>query len=242
MRLDKYLAESLQITRSQSKALLKKGRISVNHVIEKSGDRQINDGDIVCSDGVCLNHSDFVYLMLNKPLGVVSASRDRSDTTVVDLVRNEYPRRELFPAGRLDKTSTGFVLLTDDGKLAHDILAPNRHIPKTYDVVIDTPMTDAMVKGFAEGPTLADGTHLDGAELRAISEDKLTVEVILHQGVYHQIKRMFGLFNAGVNELHRKAIGSLSLDPSLNPGQYRHLTEAEVASLRDSINKSRDSE
>lgn len=238
MRLDKYLAESLEITRSQSKDFLKKGRITVNGVVEKSGDRRINDGDTVCADGESLTHTDFVYLMLNKPLGVVSASRDAADTTVVDLVRDEFPRRELFPAGRLDKTSTGFVLLTDDGKLAHDILAPNRHIPKTYEVVIDTPMTEAMVKGFAEGPTLVDGTRLDGAKLRALSDDGLTVEVVLHQGVYHQIKRMFGLFDAGVNTLHRKAIGSISLDPSLKSGDYRHLTEDEVAALRDSIKKS----
>ena len=111
-------------------------------------------------DGVPLAgaYRKFVYIMLNKPEGVVSASRDKKDTTVVDLVAADFPRRELFPAGRLDKTSTGFVLLTDDGGFAHDILAPKRHVSKTYTVVIDTPLTEEMRRGFAEGVTLADGT------------------------------------------------------------------------------------
>ena len=116
-------------------------------------------------DGKALAYRQFVYLMLNKPEGVVSASTDKRDTTVVDLVGDAYPRRELFPAGRLDKTSTGFVLLTDDGGFAHDILAPRRHVSKTYTVVIDTPLTEEMKAGFAAGVTLADGTALSPAEV-----------------------------------------------------------------------------
>lgn len=167
MRLDKYLAETAQCTRSEAKALLAKGRVTVNGAVCKKGDTQLKEADAVAVDGKALAYRQFVYLMLNKPEGVVSASTDKRDTTVVDLVGDAYPRRELFPAGRLDKTSTGFVLLTDDGGFAHDILAPKRHVSKTYTVVIDTPLTEEMKAGFASGVTLADGTALSPAEVSA---------------------------------------------------------------------------
>ena len=132
MRLDKYLAETAQCTRSEAKTMLAKGRVQVNGAVCKKGDTQLKDNDTVTVDGAPLRYQKFVYLMLNKPEGVVSASTDKRDTTVVDLVGDAYPRRELFPAGRLDKTSTGFVLLTDDGGFAHDILSPRHHVSKTY--------------------------------------------------------------------------------------------------------------
>ena len=216
MRLDKYLAETAQCTRSEAKALLSKGRVQVNGAVCKKGDTQLKESDTVAVDGKALNYQQFVYLMLNKPEGVVSASTDKRDTTVVDLVGDAYPRRQLFPAGRLDKTSTGFVLLTDDGTFAHDILAPKRHVSKTYTVVLDTPLTEQMRTGFAAGVTLADGC---------------TVRVVLKQGVYHQIKRMFGVYGAGVNGLHRDAIGGLALDPALAPGQWRELSAEEVSKI-----------
>ena len=231
MRLDKYLAETAQCTRSEAKTMLQKGRVTVNGAVCKKGDTQLKEADVVSIDGRPLKYQKFVYIMLNKPEGVVSASTDKRDTTVVDLVGNAYPRRELFPAGRLDKTSTGFVLLTDDGGFAHDILAPKRHVSKTYTVVIDTPLTDEMKDGFAGGVTLADGTELSPAEVEAVSEDGLTVRVKLKQGVYHQIKRMFGVYGAGVNALHRDAIGGLALDESLAPGEWRELSDDEVAEI-----------
>ena len=231
MRLDKSLAETAQCTRSEAKALLQKGRVQVNGAVCKKGDTQLKESDTVTVDGQVLAYQQFVYLMLNKPEGVVSASTDKRDTTVVDLVGNAYPRRELFPAGRLDKTSTGFVLLTDDGGFAHDILAPKRHFSKTYTVVIDTPLTAQMQQGFAEGVTLADGTRLSPAEVTAVSPDGLTVRVLLRQGVYHQIKRMFGVYGAGVNALHRDAIGGLELDKTLAPGQWRELSAEEVSKI-----------
>ena len=231
MRLDKYLAETAQCTRSEAKALLAKGRVQVNGAVCKKGDTQLKDTDTVAVDGKALSYQKYVYLMLNKPEGVVSASTDKRDTTVVDLVGDAYPRRELFPAGRLDKTSTGFVLLTDDGGFAHDILAPKRHVSKTYTVVIDTPLTDEMREGFAKGVTLADGTALSPAEVEAVTPDGLTVQVKLKQGVYHQIKRMFGVYGAGVNALHRDAIGGLALDPALEPGQWRELSAEEVSKI-----------
>ena len=231
MRLDKYLAETAQCTRSEAKTLLQKGRVTVNGAVCKKGDTQLKDNDTVAVDGQPLAYQQFVYLMLNKPEGVVSASTDKRDTTVVDLIGDAYPRRELFPAGRLDKTSTGFVLLTDDGTFAHDILAPKRHVAKTYTVTLDTPLTDEMKAGFAAGVTLADGTALSPAEVAALTADGLTVRVVLKQGVYHQIKRMFGVYGAGVNALHRDAIGGLALDEGLAPGQWRELSAEEVSKI-----------
>ena len=231
MRLDKYLAETAQCTRSEAKTLLNRGRVTVNGEVCKKGDTQLREGDSVAVDGAPLAYRQFVYLMLNKPEGVVSASTDKRDTTVVDLIGDAYPRRELFPVGRLDKTSTGFVLLTDDGGFAHEILAPKRHVSKTYTVVIDTPLTEEMRRGFAEGVTLADGTALSPAEVEALTPDGLTVKVRLRQGVYHQIKRMFGVYGAGVNALHRDAIGGLALDPALAPGQWRELSAEEVTAI-----------
>ena len=193
MRLDKYLAETAQCTRSEAKALLSKGRVQVNGAVCKKGDTQLRETDTVAVDGKALNYQQFVYLML--------------------------------------KTSTGFVLLTDDGTFAHDILAPKRHVSKTYTVVLDTPLTEQMRTGFAAGVTLADGTALSPAEVTALSVDGCTVRVVLKQGVYHQIKRMFGVYGAGVNGLHRDAIGGLALDPALAPGQWRELSAEEVSKI-----------
>ena len=234
MRLDKYLAERTGMTRSESRKAVTKGRVSIDGAVCRKADTQLDEHTAaVALDGVPLAgaYRKFVYIMLNKPEGVVSASTDKRDTTVVDLIGDAYPRRELFPAGRLDKTSTGFVLLTDDGGFAHDILAPKRHVSKTYTVVIDTPLTEEMRRGFAEGVTLADGTALSPAEVEALTPDGLTVKVRLRQGVYHQIKRMFGVYGAGVNALHREAIGGLALDAQLAPGQWRELSAEEVTAI-----------
>ena len=235
MRLDKYLAETAQCTRSEAKTMLAKGRVQVNGAVCKKGDTQLKDNDTVTVDGAPLRYQKFVYLMLNKPEGVVSASRDKKDTTVVDLVAADFLRRELFPAGRLDKTSTGFVLLTDDGALAHDILSPAHHVKKQYVVTLDTPLTDAMRRGFAEGVTLADGETMAPAGVEPLTDDGLTVRVTLRQGVYHQIKRMFGVYDAGVNALHRESIGGVALDAALAPGQWRELTEEEEKKLRQKV-------
>lgn len=232
MRLDKYLAETAQCTRGEAKTMLAKGRVQVNGAVCKKGDTQLKDTDTVAVDGALLRYQKFVYLMLNKPEGVVSASTDKRDTTVVDLVAGRYPRRELFPAGRLDKTSTGFVLLTDDGALAHDLLAPARHVEKQYRVTLDTPLTDAMRAGFAAGVTLADGQTLAPAEVEPAGKDPCVVRVTLRQGVYHQIKRMFGVYGARVNALHRESIGGVPLDPDLAPGQWRELTAQELHQLQ----------
>lgn len=235
MRLDKYLAERLGVPRSESRKRIAAGAVTVNGALCRKADTQIDEANAeVAVNGTPLTgrYEKYVYLMLNKPEGVVSASRDKHDTTVTDLVAQAYPRRQLFPAGRLDKTSTGFVLLTDDGGFAHDILAPGRHVSKEYLVTLDTPLTPAMQAGFAAGVTLADGQVMDPAEAEPWGTDPCVVKVVLHQGVYHQIKRMFGVYGAGVNGLHRTAIGPVALDEGLEPGAWRPLTTEEVEALR----------
>lgn len=235
MRLDKYLSERTGMTRSESRKAITKGRVAVNGAVCRKADTQVAEDAAIALDGTPLAgaYQKYVYIMLHKPEGVVSASRDKRDTTVVDLVAGCYPRRELFPAGRLDKTSTGFVLLTDDGALAHDLLAPARHVEKQYRVALDTPLTDAMRTGFAAGVTLADGQTLAPAEVEPAGEDPCVVRVTLRQGVYHQIKRMFGVYGAGVNALHRESIGGVPLDPDLAPGQWRELTAQELHQLQN---------
>lgn len=230
-RLDKYLSEALGLSRSQSRALIAKKKVLVDGLVAQKADWPLQGGETITLEGQRLERQKYVYLMLNKPQGVVSASQDKRDLTVTDLVKESFPRRQLFPAGRLDKTSTGFVLLTDDGVFAHEILAPWRHVSKTYQVLLDCPCTPEMQRGFEEGVTLADGQKLEPAELVPDPQDPCRAVVVLHQGVYHQIKRMFGVYGAGVNGLHRLAIGSVRLDEGLAPGQWRPLSEQEVETL-----------
>lgn len=235
MRLDKYLSERLGIPRGESRKLAAKGRVTVNGVLTKKADTQIEEATAeVAVDGRLLAgaYQKYVYLMLNKPEGVVSAAQDKRDTTVVDLVKDAFPRRQLFPAGRLDKTSTGFVLLTDDGAFAHDILAPGRHVEKVYTVLLDTPLTQEMISGFAAGVQLADGSRMLPALARPGGQGPCSARVVLRQGVYHQIKRMFGVYGAGVRELRRTAIGGVALDAALGPGGWRELTAQELALLQ----------
>lgn len=232
MRLDKYTAKALGLSRSQAREAIRAGRILLNGEVCRAPDTHVPEGAAVACDGRPLCAKEFVYLMLDKPKGVVSAAEDARDTTVVDLVREAFPRRNLFPAGRLDKTSTGFVLLTDDGAFAHDILAPGRHVEKVYTVLLDTPLTQEMISGFAAGVQLADGARMLPALARPGGQGPCSARVVLHQGVYHQIKRMFGVYGAGVRELRRTAIGGVVLDEGLGPGGWRELTVEELACLQ----------
>lgn len=232
MRLDKYVATAAGLSRSEARIAITKGQVAVNNAVCKRADCPITEAvDTVCLQGTPLACEQYVYIMLHKPAGVVCATQDKADTTVVDLLGGAFPRRQIFPAGRLDKTSTGFVLLTDDGQFAHDILSPRRHVPKQYRVVLDTPVTQAMVDGFAHGVTLADGETMLPAVLLPDAADAYGCTVQLRQGVYHQIKRMFGQYHAGVNALHRFAIGGLALDAALQPSEWRKLSPAEVRQI-----------
>ncbi len=229
MRLDKLVAHATQRSRSDARAAIRRGVVCVDGAVCRAPDEQVDRNAAVSLEGKPLCTSPYVYLMLDKPKGVVSASTDQNEVTVVSLVRGDYPRRSLFPAGRLDKTSTGFVLITDDGAFAHSILAPKRHVPKTYEVLLDTPLTAEMIEGFAAGVRLADGSVMRPAGLAPGAGGPCSARVVLQQGVYHQIKRMFGVYGAGVNELRRTAIGGLVLDETLGPGGFRPLSPEEVA-------------
>ena len=233
-RLDKLVCEVAGVSRTDAKKLISKGLVKINGEIIKKADRKAQDTDDIVINGRSYTHEKYVYIMLNKPRGVVSATEDKNDVTVADLVKDDFPRRNLFPAGRLDKTSTGFVLLTDDGTFAHDILSPKHHVPKKYIITVDSPVTAEVVQAFRNGVTLADGTLLKSAEIIP-SADGLTATVILHQGVYHQIKRMLGVFDIGVNTLHRISIGGLEMPRDLQPGRYIKLDRNQVDMIAGSL-------
>ena len=226
-RLDKILSTQLNISRTDAKQMIKKGRVSVNGIPAKSGDVKVADADIVAVDGNEISYSRFVYIMMNKPKGVISASDGKGEKTVVDLVPSDMQRRGLFPAGRLDKDTTGFVLLTDDGEFAHSILAPSRHIDKTYVVTLDKPVTPEALADFRSGMEL-NGEKLLQADAETISEDATVCRVVLRQGLYHQIKRMFKKHGLTVLELKRVKMGNLPLDDSLLPGECRYLSQKEL--------------
>ena len=234
-RLDKAIAMQGSLSRSEVKTLIRKGAVTVNGQVVKNADFGVDfDNDTVAVQGKELSLS--IYLMLNKPKGVVSASEDKKLPTVVDLVPKELWRKGLFPAGRLDKDTTGFVLITDDGEFAHDILSPKKHISKTYHALVNGTITDEMVEGFAKGVTIGEDFTLP-ASLKKISSEEQGDwgEVILKEGMYHQIKRMFGAYGLKVLELKRVQMGKLPLDPNLEEGKCRELTaeELRLVSTRD---------
>ena len=197
--------------------------------VKSSSDKADPAAAQIAIDGTVLEFKRKVYLMLNKPKGYVSATEDRDHPTVLELVSEEYRRRDLFPAGRLDRDTTGLMIITDDGVLAHNILAPKKHIPKLYFVEIDIPVTDAMREAFRKGIVLNDGV-CKAAEL--VQTGLRTALVTLQEGRYHQIKRMFGCFGAEVTELKRLGMGKLSLPEDLAEGACRELTSAELALLQ----------
>lgn len=184
---------------------------------------------MVMVSGKTLALKRHVYIMLNKPRGVVCATSDAALPTVLDLVPDSLMRRGLFPAGRLDKDTEGFVLITDDGAFAHRILAPKSHVPKTYTARLDAPVTQQMIEAFAAGVQL-DGAVCMPAEL-CVLDTPDTARVVIRQGMYHQIKRMFAACGAHVLALRRDRIGGLSLDIALGPGECRELSAAEAARI-----------
>lgn len=230
-RLDKVIAAQTSFSRRDVQRLITRGEVLLNGKPARSGsDKVFLQRDEVVVSGQTLVLRRFHYIMMNKPRGVISATSDAAQRTVLDLIPPELMRKGLFPAGRLDKDSTGFVLLTNDGALAHRILSPKAHVPKEYLVTLDKPIPRECVQAFAEGVTLADGTVCKPAVLTLLQDDCMA-RVELRQGIYHQIKRMFGVFDLGVQALHRHRIGSLSLDTTLAPGACRELLEDELAML-----------
>lgn len=230
-RIDKIIASQGQYSRKEVKALIAKGRIAVDgRVVSSSSEKADPLTTQISIDGKPLAFRRNLYLMLHKPKGYVSATEDRDHPTVLDLVPREYRGRNLFPAGRLDRDTTGLMIITDDGVLAHNILAPKKHVPKLYHVELDIPVTEEMRLGFSEGVMLNDGVS-KAADL--IKTGEKTAEVTLREGRYHQIKRMFGCFGAEVVELKRLGMGRLSLPEDLAEGECREMSEEELALLQE---------
>lgn len=233
MRLDKYLCETGFGTRSQVKDLLKKGQVMVNGEVVKKPELKINETtDQILCQGKKASYQKNIYLMLHKPAGVVSATEDNREKTVLDLVRPEDRKNGLFPVGRLDKDTEGLLLLTDDGELAHRLLSPKKHVDKTYYAKIDGQVTEEHVKQFREGLDIGDEKKTLPAVLTILLSGPVSeIEVTIHEGRFHQIKRMFEAVGCKVTYLKRLSMESLVLDETLPPEEYRPLTEAELEGL-----------
>lgn len=235
MRLDKYLAEMGVGTRQEVKKQIRQGKAAVNGTVVKAADTKIDEtSDEVTISGRNISYVSYEYYMLNKPAGVVSATEDRRDTTVIDLIK-EKKRKDLFPVGRLDKDTEGLLLITNDGDLAHRLLAPKKHVDKVYYAKIDGMVTEEDVKRFAEGidigaeeEEMTRPAKLDIMKSAEESEIRLTI----HEGKFHQVKRMFLAVGKEVTYLKRERMGTLCLGENLKPGEYRLLTEEEIENVR----------
>lgn len=229
-RLDKLISSQGSYSRKEAQQLIKSGLVRVDGIqIRDRGAHIDPEVSAVEVDGKPFVLEKFVYLMLNKPKGVVSATNDKNVKTVVDLAPEEFRGRNLFPAGRLDMTTTGFVLLTDDGDFAHRILSPKNHIEKTYEARLAEAVTEEQLRTVADGIVLKDGTECLPAKLRVLEDgDNPLVEIKICEGKYHQIKRMFAAAGNGVIELKRTQMGNLPLDETLAEGECRKISEKEV--------------
>ncbi|MDO4531264.1 MAG: pseudouridine synthase [Bacillota bacterium] len=229
-RIDKIIASQGLYSRSDVKYMVNRKRITVDGKVVTSASQKADvDRNEILLDGKPFVVKKQIYLMLHKPMGYVSATEDKKQQTVLELVPAALKGRDIFPAGRLDKDTTGLMILTDDGVLAHNILSPKKHVQKIYRVELDIPVTEEMQKGFAEGVALNDGVCKD-AKLTILGEK--TAEVTLREGRYHQIKRMFGCYGAKVVRLHRIAMGGLFLPEDLAEGECRELTAEELEKLQ----------
>lgn len=229
-RIDRILSEQTNYSRKEIKKFVSKGLVLVNGLVVRKSDEKYDDDNIsIKINGKDIRVSKHFYLLLNKPKGYVSTTVSDSDKTVIDLVPNKYKTRTLFPAGRLDKDTTGLMLITDDGVFAHNILSPKKHIKKVYEVVIDKDVSDEMVYGFRDGVKLNDG-ECKSALLEKVDTNKCLVT--LTEGRYHQIKRMFGCYKAKVLELKRICMGELYLPSDLGVGEVREVSDEELLKIQ----------
>ena len=235
-RLDKILASQGTLSRRDVKEIVKKGRVSINgKVVRDSAVKVDLNTDEVAVDGERIILKKHIYIMMNKPQGVISASDSENDETVVDLVPDNLFRKGLFPAGRLDKDTTGFVLITDDGDFAHKILSPKNHIFKTYLARLEHDLTKSDIEKLEKGITLQDGTILKEAKVEIVEQgESPLIKIMICEGKYHQVKRMFAATGNKVIALHRSKMGELSLDLSLKPGECREITPEELSKLQKS--------
>ncbi len=234
IRLDKLLAGAGYGSRKEIKKITKGGKVTVNgQTVTDSSCHVSPDADRVTVNGTAVIYREFVYLMLNKPAGFVSATVDARDRTVLEFVPEEFRHYELFLVGRLDKDTEGLLLLTNDGKLAHEVLAPKRHVPKTYYVKVDGQVHELHGQELARGVTLDDGYQTKPAGLNILAAGTVSeVELTIYEGRFHQVKRMFASLGMTVLYLKRVTIGGVALDPSLKPGQMRELTTSELQMLK----------
>lgn len=229
-RLDKIIATQTEYSRKEVKELINKKRVIVNNEIVLKSDIKVDSSAEIKIDGKVINVKKNVYLILNKPQGYISATEDKSQATVLELIPEEYSHRNVFPVGRLDKDTTGLMVLSDDGEFAHNILSPKKHVKKIYEVTLDIPVTKEMQEAFKEGIKLIDGI-CKAADLEITGE--YTCIVTLIEGRYHQIKRMFGCFGGEVAKLNRIGMGNLSLPKDLKLGECRELREEELNKIKE---------
>lgn len=227
MRIDKYLANMNVGSRKEVHQLIKQGIVAVNGTTVKTPKQQVKESDQVTVNGDAVAYQKYHYFLLNKPKGVLSATEDRSQPTVISLLAPQDRYQGIVPVGRLDKDTTGLLLLTNDGQLNHELLAPGKHVDKVYCAEIAGVANEETVKTFASGMTLGDGTKLQPAELKILSQDeehdRSTTEIKIREGKYHQIKRMFGAVGMKVVELERISMGKLTLPANLKRGEYLEL-------------------
>lgn len=239
MRLDKFLADMQIGSRKEVKSYIKKGLVKVNQVTVKQDKFQVKpETDEIFFDGEKISYQQFFYYMLNKPAGVISATRDFQQKTVIDFLQKTDFRADLFPVGRLDKDTEGFVLLSNDGNLAHRLLSPKKHVEKEYFAKVEGIVRPEDVTAFAKGLLLDKGEVALPGELTIlkVDEEKATSEIslIIHEGKFHQVKRMVQAVGKKVVYLRRDRIGGVRLDKALALGEYRPLTLEELATLTKS--------
>lgn len=230
MRIDKMLANLGYGSRKEVKKLLKDGSVTVNNVKIKDPKQHVNPvTDKVSLNGELLEYKEFIYLMMNKPPGVISATEDNHDETVIDLLEVEDQIFSPFPVGRLDKDTEGLLLITNDGQLAHRLLSPKKHVPKKYFAVIDQEVTKEDIHAFQKGVVLDDGYLTKPGELHILKSGiRSDIELTITEGKFHQVKRMFEAVGKRVIYLKRVSMGPLQLDETLELGEYRELTQEEL--------------
>ena len=230
VRLDKYITDTGVCSRSAARERIRGGAVCVDGTAVRDPARKIDpEAARVTMDGETLGREEHLYIMLHKPAGVLTASRDARRPTVLDAMPEPWKRRGLFPVGRLDRDTTGLLLLTDDGAFAHRVISPRSGVSKLYQAEVDGTPTAADVEAFAAGIELKDGTKCLPARLEILGGGRVRVEIC--EGKYHQVKRMLASRQLPVRTLHREKIGGLELDPELGPGGFRMLTREELESV-----------
>ena len=235
LRIDKILSNLGYGSRAELKVYCKKGMVKVNDkVISNPGTQVDTDVDKIEFNNEVVNYREFVYIMMNKPDGYLSATFDKRDPIVLDLIDSSYLAFEPFPVGRLDKDTEGLLVLTNDGQLAHRVLSPKKHVPKTYYAKIEGRVTEEDIKAFEAGVILDDGYETMPAQLKILeSGEQSEIELTIHEGKFHQVKRMFESVGKKVVYLKRLSMGKLMLDENLGLGEYRELTDEEVKLIEE---------